>query len=121
MATGRVTVPNTDPIDMTNGRLKSEWRIFFSDLSNSLNSSLGSADSVGTLQAQLTQEVAERKAADALLLPKDGGTTGSIGFQGASPSPRLAVVGPRGGNHALQTLLIQLARYGLITDSTTGP
>lgn len=115
-----VTVPSSDPIDMSNGRLRQEWRIFFNQLSTQVSTALdGTMGSISSLQTQLAQETAAREAADAQLLPKTGGTTGTIGFQGAPPTQRLAVVGPRGGNHALQTLLIQLARYGLITDSST--
>lgn len=114
------SVPSSDPIDMSNGRLRQEWRIFFNQLSQSVNQATDSTTgSIASLQTQITNEVAAREAADAQLLPKTGGQTGTIGFQGAVPTARLAVVGPRGGNHALQTLLIQLARYGLITDQST--
>lgn len=113
--------PSSDPIDMTTGRLRPEWRVFFNQVAGAVNSTLDTVSGLGTstLQQQLTQEIADRKAADALLLPKDMGITGRVGFQGTFPTERLSVIGSRGGNAALQTLLIQLARYGLITDNTT--
>lgn len=115
-----VTVPSSDPIDMSNGRLRQEWRIFFAQLSQSVSTALDSTTgTLASLQTQINAETAAREAADALLLPKDGGRTGTIGFQGAAPTNRLSVIGSRGGNAALHALLIQLARYGLISDNTT--
>lgn len=115
-----VTVPTSDPIDMANGRLRQEWRIFFNQLNDSVNTAATSgASAITNLQTQLNNEVAAREAADALLLPKEGGRTGTIGFQGAAPQSRLEVIGSKAGNAALRALLIQLARYGLVTDHTT--
>lgn len=113
-------VPSSDPIDMSNGRLRQEWRIFFNELSSQVSTALDSTSgTLNSLQTQLNNETAAREAADALLLPKAGGSTGTIGFQGSPPTNKLSVVGFRAGNTALQALLIQLARYGLITDNTT--
>lgn len=115
-----VTVPTSDPIDMTNGRLRQEWRIFFNQLNDSVNTAATSgASAITNLQTALSNETAAREAADAQLLPINGGRTGQIGFQGSPPQPRLEVIGSRGGIAALQTLLIQLARYGLIVDHST--
>lgn len=112
-------VPSSDPID-PNGRLRAEWRIFFNQITTEINTTLDStAGSISALQTQLAQETAAREGADALLLPKDNGRTGMIGFQGAQPVSRLQVIGSKAGNAALRALIIQLARYGLITDSTT--
>ena len=114
------SVPSSDPIDMTNGRLRQEWRIFFNQLSTQVSTALdGTMGSISTLQTQLAQETAAREAADAQLLPISGGQTGTIGFQGAVPTARLEVIGSKAGNAALRALLIQLARYGLVTDHTT--
>jgi hypothetical protein len=43
----------------------------------------------------------------------------TLGFYGASPAAKPAVTGSRGGNAALESLLIVLAQLGLITDNTT--
>jgi hypothetical protein len=64
-------------------------------------------------------EQSAREAADARLLPTHGGTTGTIGFQGAAPIGRPVVTGAKGGNTALASLLSALASYGLLTDTTT--
>lgn len=42
-----------------------------------------------------------------------------VGFNGSGPISKPTIVGSRGGNAALTSLLTQLAAYGLIVDSTT--
>ena len=46
-------------------------------------------------------------------------TGGQLGFFNASTWSKLNVTGSRGGNAALASLLTELARYGLITNSTS--
>ena len=46
-------------------------------------------------------------------------TGGLIGFNGSSPVAKPTITGSRGGNAALASLLMALASYGLVTDSTT--
>src|ERR1700733_11234639 len=48
-----------------------------------------------------------------------GSNNQQLGFLGATPFTKPAITGSRGGNVALQSLLIALNTYGLITDSTT--
>ena len=45
---------------------------------------------------------------------------GNVSFNGAEPTSKPSVIGSRGGNAALASLISALAAYGLITDSTTG-
>lgn len=45
-------------------------------------------------------------------------TSTGIGFNGATPIAKPTVSGSRGANAALESLLTQLAAYGLITNST---
>lgn len=52
-------------------------------------------------------------------LQTDVHMTGLVGFNGAAPLAKPTVVGSRGGNAALASLLTALASYGLITDSTS--
>lgn len=85
-------------------------------LHNSVTTVAGTAASnVTSIQA----ETARAEAAEAQLLPKNGGTTGAIGFQFAPPIYRPTVTGAKAGNAALASLLAALASYGLITDAST--
>jgi hypothetical protein len=81
-------------------------------------STSGAAANAST-NAALTAETNARVAADSLLLPRAGGITATIGFQGAAAVGRQTVSGAKGGNAALGSLLTALATYGLITDSST--
>lgn len=47
-----------------------------------------------------------------------GGAADGVGFHGSSPIAKPTIVGSRGGNAALASLLTQLAAYGLIIDGT---
>lgn len=47
------------------------------------------------------------------------GSTGGIGFYGATPVAKQTITGSRGSNAALADLLTKLANMGVITDSTT--
>lgn len=62
--------------------------------------------------------IAEMRNAAGAARVSTGGATGGLGFQGASPIATPTVVGSRGGNAALASLLTQLANYGLIIDGT---
>lgn len=58
------------------------------------------------------------------LQPSSGSTSigssgGYVGFHGATSIAKPTITGSRGGNAALESLLTQLANYGLITNSTT--
>lgn len=48
-----------------------------------------------------------------------GGAADGVGFHGTSPIAKPTVLGSRGGNAALTSLLSALASYGLIIDGTT--
>lgn len=71
------------------------------------------------LRAALTAETNARVFADSQLLPKVGGITGPIGFQGSPAISKPTVTGAKAGNAALADLLTTLATYGLIVDATT--
>lgn len=77
------------------------------------------ASGASSLSTALRNETLAREAADQTLLPRNGGSTGTIGFQGAAPIARPTVTGAKGGNAALADLLTTLATYGLIVDGTT--
>lgn len=77
------------------------------------------ASTASSLNASIAAEASTRAYADSQLLPKNGGVTGLIGFQGSPPISRPTVTGAKGGNAALASLLSALATYGLITDSST--
>lgn len=107
-------------VNPATGEIVPVWRAFFDALNASISAIVdGNTSSIANLQTQLNQEIAARQAADAQLLPKTGGQTGTIGFHGAAPQTRLSVIGSKAGNAALRALIIQLATYGLITDNTT--
>jgi hypothetical protein len=56
------------------------------------------------------------------LAPKGSGgimLAGAVGFQGTGPIAKPNVTGACAGNTAIKTLLIALAAYGLVTDSTS--
>lgn len=63
---------------------------------------------------------AELRAAGGATIVQVGGPNQSVSFNGVTPPPPVpVVVGSRGGNAALASLLTQLAATGLIVDSST--
>lgn len=77
------------------------------------------AATAANLSAQIAAETTARQNADFNLLPKAGGTTGTVGFQGAAAISQPTVTGSRSANAALASLLTALADYGLVVDSST--
>lgn len=63
--------------------------------------------------------VAEMRDVFGAAVVATGGANNGLGFFGTVPSGQLTVVGSRGGNAALASLLTQLAIYGLIIDGST--
>jgi len=109
-----ILLPSSPIVDLQTGQMATEWRNFF--LAIAQNNQV----STGSLQSALNAEIAARQAADAALLPKSGGTTGSIGFHGNAPvATAPSVSGHNGSNEALNSLLFVLGmQYGLVTDNS---
>lgn len=73
----------------------------------------------GTSPAAVDHGESQMRNATGAARVRCGGATDGVAFHGTAPIAKPTVLGARGGNAALTSLLTVLASYGLIIDGTT--
>lgn len=78
------------------------------------------ADSTNVIDVQTPHVHNTLRLKNGVIIPAALQVAGNVGFYNTVPQEKKNVIGSKGGNSALASLIEQLAALGLITNSTTG-